>query len=189
MINLDLDLAGLKSAFAQTNRVQVPGFLDANVALNALISLEQEVEWSFAIREDNEDKLYSSAAWDNIAIERRQEILRAGNRRASTNFQYMFDYYPLMSNYHAAINQGSYATVLAQFIASEEFLSFVHELTGMSEITTVDAQATRYRAGQYLTHHDDHAIKQRKIAYVLNLTKAWHPDWGGCSPSAPMAQI
>ena len=43
-----------------------------------------------------------------------------------------------------------------------------------------DAQATRYRPGDFLTAHDDDvAGKHRLYAYVLNFTPAWRPDWGG----------
>ena len=44
----------------------------------------------------------------------------------------------------------------------------------------MDAQATRYRPGHFLTQHDDHAEgKDRLFAYVLNLTPQWIADWGG----------
>jgi SM-20-related protein len=44
----------------------------------------------------------------------------------------------------------------------------------------VDAQATRYERGHYLTQHDDSAAeKGRLYAFVLNLTPHWRTDWGG----------
>jgi Rps23 Pro-64 3,4-dihydroxylase Tpa1-like proline 4-hydroxylase len=53
-------------------------------------------------------------------------------------------------------------------------------VTGDERIAYVDAQATRYRPGHFLTEHtDDVAGKQRLYAYVLNLTPAWRIDWGG----------
>ncbi|MFT4939017.1 MAG: SM-20-related protein [Paraglaciecola sp.] len=34
--------------------------------------------------------------------------------------------------------------------------------------------------GHYLTRHNDvNPKKQRRVAYVLSLSKHWHPDWGG----------
>ena len=66
------------------------------------------------------------------------------------------------------------------FLNGEAFLSFARRLTGAADIGYVDAQATRYRAGHFLTVHDDHvAGADRRAAYVLNLTKGWKPDWGG----------
>ena len=48
----------------------------------------------------------------------------------------------------------------------------------MTEIARADAQATCYRPGHFLTRHDDY-IDGRLVAYVLNFTPAWNPDWGG----------
>ena len=63
---------------------------------------------------------------------------------------------------------------------SEAFLGFVRQLTGDPRPVYCDAQATRYRAGQFLTAHDDNlAGKDRLYAYVLNLTPAWRIEWGG----------
>jgi Rps23 Pro-64 3,4-dihydroxylase Tpa1-like proline 4-hydroxylase len=44
----------------------------------------------------------------------------------------------------------------------------------------VDAQATRYMPGHFLSTHDD-AIegKNRRAAYIFNFTPEWRPDWGG----------
>ena len=53
-------------------------------------------------------------------------------------------------------------------------------LTGDPRCAYADAQATRYRPGDFLTAHDDDvAGKKRLYAFVLNFTPAWRPDWGG----------
>ena len=63
---------------------------------------------------------------------------------------------------------------------SEPFLAFVRALTGDPRCAYADAQATRYRPGDFLTAHDDDvAGKHRLYAYVLNFTPSWRPDWGG----------
>ena len=63
---------------------------------------------------------------------------------------------------------------------SEAFLALMRELTGDPRIAYLDAQATRYRPGHFLTSHDDDvAGKNRLFAYVINLTPNWCVDWGG----------
>ena len=40
--------------------------------------------------------------------------------------------------------------------------------------------ATRFQPGHFLTRHNDNVEgKRRRIAYVLNLSRDWNPDWGG----------
>ena len=37
---------------------------------------------------------------------------------------------------------------------------------------------SRYKANQFLAQHHDK--NKGKIAFTLNLTREWHPSWGGC---------
>ncbi|OXE35032.1 MAG: hypothetical protein CGW95_16380 [Phenylobacterium zucineum] len=58
--------------------------------------------------------------------------------------------------------------------------SLIHRLTGLESAVYCDAQATRYRAGHFLTAHDDDVIgKGRLCAMVLSLTPNWRTEWGG----------
>ncbi|ASD66084.1 2OG-Fe(II) oxygenase [Pseudoalteromonas piscicida] len=52
-------------------------------------------------------------------------------------------------------------------------------ISGQNIIRT-SAQATRFIGGQYLTRHNDIVEAEGRVyAYVLSLSKSWHPDWGG----------
>jgi Rps23 Pro-64 3,4-dihydroxylase Tpa1-like proline 4-hydroxylase len=63
---------------------------------------------------------------------------------------------------------------------SPAFLQFARVMTGFDQIVNVDMQATRYRAGHFLTAHDDGVEgKGRLAAYVLNFTPGWRADYGG----------
>lgn len=64
--------------------------------------------------------------------------------------------------------------------ASPEVLDVMRAITGSSDFDDVTAQASQFRQGHYLTRHlDDVTGEQRKYAFVVGLTRAWHPDWGG----------
>jgi Rps23 Pro-64 3,4-dihydroxylase Tpa1-like proline 4-hydroxylase len=99
---------------------------------------------------------------------------------AATSFQYVFDNFPLYDAYRSAQQHHLYLMRVFEFLDSPRFLAFARQLTGEPGIALVDAQATRYRPGHFLTQHDD-AIEgpQRIAAYVLNLTPRWRADWGG----------
>jgi Rps23 Pro-64 3,4-dihydroxylase Tpa1-like proline 4-hydroxylase len=67
-----------------------------------------------------------------------------------------------------------------QWLNSTETLNTIKQITGENDIVAASAQATRYYPGHFLTLHNDlHETEQRRVAYVLNLTPDWHPDWGG----------
>jgi len=57
-------------------------------------------------------------------------------------------------------------------------LDVMRAITGSSDFDDVTAQASQFRQGHYLTRHlDDVTGEQRKYAFVVGLTQAWHPDW------------
>ena len=63
---------------------------------------------------------------------------------------------------------------------SDEYIALMRELTGDARVRRVNAQATRYRPGQFLRWHTDiDSTEGRLYAYVLNLSRDWEADWGG----------
>ena len=66
------------------------------------------------------------------------------------------------------------------YIGGEEVLSMIRKITSSNDITGAEPQYTRYTPGHFLTRHRDVVPgKGRRIAFVLGMTKDWHPDWGG----------
>ena len=67
-----------------------------------------------------------------------------------------------------------------KFLNSSAFLDYLRNTLAMPDIEFADAQATCYTSGDFLNKHDDSAPSKNRLAgYVLNLTPAWIPNWGG----------
>ncbi|QIQ86316.1 2OG-Fe(II) oxygenase family protein [Erythrobacter sp.] len=76
--------------------------------------------------------------------------------------------------------RGSVLDDFARFLSDEPALDFVRTVIGAGAASYADAQATAYGPGHFLTAHDDDvAGKNRKAAYVMNLSCDWTADWGG----------
>jgi len=105
--------------------------------------------------------------------------VRAG---AAQGFQYLYETYPLYDKWHGGV-LGEEAPVFAELFGvlnSAAFLDPMREVLDAPDISFADAQLTRYRAGHFLTTHDDGvAGKNRVAAFVLTLTEGWQKDWGG----------
>jgi Rps23 Pro-64 3,4-dihydroxylase Tpa1-like proline 4-hydroxylase len=111
--------------------------------------------------------------------ERRQIDSRIA-AQAAEGFGYAFDSWTLSDDIEAGRRSGGVLEDLYDVLNSEPFLDFVRRLTGDRRAAYVDAQATRYLPGCFLSHHnDDTDGPQRLYAYVLNFTPGWRPDWGG----------
>ena len=72
---------------------------------------------------------------------------------------------------------------LDRLLHSAEMHTFASDLLGgRFRIVDTRVQATRYRRGDYLTVHSDSntdAKGTRRLAFVLNLSENWRPEWGG----------
>jgi Rps23 Pro-64 3,4-dihydroxylase Tpa1-like proline 4-hydroxylase len=68
----------------------------------------------------------------------------------------------------------------ADLLNASATLALLQSITGEPEIDFADSQATDYRAGDFLTNHDDLVEGKRRLAaYVFGLTSVWQADWGG----------
>ncbi|OYQ26010.1 hypothetical protein CHU93_12435 [Sandarakinorhabdus cyanobacteriorum] len=109
---------------------------------------------------------------------------RMGNGAASAagggRFGFLYGQYPLVEAYAQQWHPGHPLYQLLEEINGPAALDFARTVSGADDIIRADAQATLYAGGHFLTEHDDLVVQEgRRLAYVLNLTKDWKPDWGG----------
>lgn len=104
------------------------------------------------------------------------ELLRYAHQN---DFQYFYEFIRLLG---ADSQPPEVLAGLVNNMDSEEILGAFKHITNCQTVNELDAQLTRYKPGHFLKHHCDEGYKspqQRKVAYVLSLSKDWHPDWGG----------
>jgi len=178
MINNALDVDFWKQQLATRSRVQVPDFLQPDAAEVLRDCLAREVPWSLAERSEGESRTRGrEGALDDAAY---GEVLEAAYRNARESFQFVYDSYMLARARKEGWDPDLPVHVMLDFLNSPEFIDFARYLTGDDAINAVNAQATRYRPGQFLTPHDDtHSGEGRRYAYVINLTPRWKVEWGG----------
>jgi SM-20-related protein len=177
-----LDPTRLRPAFERFGRLHLPGILaprDAQAIHAALVAAPYHRSLTAS------GKSYDIALETLAAMppERRAELEAAILEGGKTGFQYQFDAWRLSDLMEAGQRTGGALAPLEavyDLINSEGFLAFIRTLTGDPRCAYADAQATRYRPGDFLTAHDDDvAGKKRLYAMVLNFTPGWRPDWGG----------
>jgi len=178
MINNNLDVDFWKAELATRSRVQVPDFLQADAAEALRDCLARQVPWSLAERSEGEPRTRGrEQALDDAAY---GELLEAAYRNARDGFQFVYDSYMLARARKEGWDPDLPVHVVLEFLNSPEFIEFARYLTGDDAINAVNAQATRYRPGHFLTPHEDiHSGEGRRYAYVINLTPRWQADWGG----------
>ena len=177
-----LDPQALKPVFARFGRVHLPQILvpkDAQRVHEGLV----RAPWSRTFLVDGKGYDVTREDYLKSPPEIRQQVEAAIAEGGRSGFQFDFDTWRISDNLEAGRRQGGIVEPLEaayDFLNSAAFLGFIRKLTGDNRPAYVDAQATRYRAGQFLTAHDDNLVgKNRLYAYVLNMTPNWRTEWGG----------
>ena len=110
----------------------------------------------------------------------RARLDEAVNAGALAGFQHRYESIRVPDDPAERASAGTLLDQFAIFMSSSEALGLLEEITGIADVGFVDAQATAYRRGDFLTaHHDEVAGKNRRAAYVLGMTPQWRAEWGG----------
>lgn len=168
-----------RTLLREKGRVHVPGFLSQPAAENVFDAMKS-VDWRVLCRGQTttfETTIDGFAALDGVSHAR---LFSGLYDAAATGFQYLYDVMRISDKVDAGeFGDNALATIYSQ-LNSPEGIAALRKLAGDERIEYVDARATRYRTGHFLTTHDDsEAGKQRLYGYVLNLTPQWRADWGG----------
>lgn len=168
------------TVMARFGRIHIPGILEHAGAVTAYEAIAAPLPWQMHYNDGDQVFDVPAAEFDALPVEERNALLRPVYLRARLGFQYLYDSFAASDYYERGEHLDLPVMRVFEYLRSEAFLEFARRVTGHREIATVDAQATRYRPGHFLTAHDDRdEEKGRVAAYVLNLTPAWRTDWGG----------
>ena len=179
-LNPDMDLTAPARAYGAqgytaVNDVLVPQ--DARRLHKAAASWDA---WNLVALIDGQHRDFMGAEMDRLEPARRAPFDQLVWREAQKGFGYLFENVPL---YDAGMRDRLTDPLFQaafELTRSTAFLEMGRALTGDKAIQFADCQLTRYRAGHFLTRHDDGVEgKNRSAAFVLNLTLDWCADFGG----------
>ena len=166
--------------FAADGQVQVMPWLadEAAVALHG--ELAGRDDWREVINSGEKVFELDRASQSTLGPDDRARLDAAVNAGALAGFQHRYESIRVSDDAGERAASRSLLDAFAAFMSSETVLDVLREITGLADVNFVDAQATAYRHGDFLTaHHDEVAGKNRRAAYVLGLSPSWRAEWGG----------
>ncbi|MFL6755256.1 MAG: 2OG-Fe(II) oxygenase [Sphingomicrobium sp.] len=182
-LNSSLDRVALAQAFARDGRIQVRDFLTDQTAEEIHRILSQATPWGLAWQageESGPQAVEAPALHQSGAAIQREVVQSTYGAAAGGSYAFQFARYPMVDAYVGKWSEGSPHDLLIEYINAPDFLDFVREITGIPSLVKADAQATLFAPGQFLGRHiDSHVAEGWIVAYVMNFTKNWKPDWGG----------
>ena len=176
-LNPALDSVSITAAYRRDGRVHIPDVLTEDSAKRVHHCLEQETDFALLVRSGPEDGHTWRVA--TLTSQQQAELMTKAYSQAGDKFHFLYDAYSLSKEGEAYPDPSHYLSAITVFLKSAPMLDFVRRVSGASAIAYASAQATRYRPGHFLNQHDDGNGRNRLVAYVLNMTPSWRPDWGG----------
>lgn len=179
-IDPELSAARMAPVIRRFGRLHIPGFLHGKGAEDVVQALDGANGWMLSTRGETSTVDIPVEAFAAADAPARAALLAGARQQARTGFHYLFETLRISDLAEAGDDLPPILETLYRWLNGPTFLGFAAELSGMDDLRYVDAQATRFRPGHYLTEHDDDKPDAgRRLAYVLNLTPGWRTSWGG----------
>lgn len=182
-LNPDLDRAAIAATLASQRFVQVENVLQPASADALHEVLKSQTPFGLAAAGDGQPLgVYVRAeAMQGLSAAQRAAMGQgAASAAAAGRFAFLYGRYPMVEAYVQQWHPGHPLNAVLEAINAAPMLDFARAVSGDATITRADAQATLYARGHFLTDHDDLVESEgRRLAYVLNLSRDWKPDWGG----------
>ena len=168
------DYADYAETFRRDGIVQIHDIFEPELADYLEKTLKDDTYWRLTYA--NEKGGAVSLNSDELAKTDLQALAGEIIKRAGEGFSYVYLACHLREIYGGTTDHPLHK--LYNLLNTPEYLAFVREVTGYSEVVRVDPCATWYRPGDFLTQHHDHT-GLRRTAFTLGFTKGWRADWGG----------
>ncbi len=173
--NENFDLEAAAESYKADRRGRFTDVLAHDNAFNIHSGLKN-LEYDLALIHEGQYMSITPSEWAKFDQQKQRQYIATSHNYASKGEGFIYSRRNL-----SAKNCGIPAIdELAKWLNSDTVIDWIRKLSGYNDIVAASAQATRYVPGQFLTRHKDvNHSEQRRVAYVLNFTESWHPDWGG----------
>lgn len=179
-LNPAIDRKSTREFYDRFGWVQVHDLLNPEAADALEKVLETATPWELVLHQkDAAPRRITQAEFRNLSAETANRLVSETVMRAGWEFSYMYMTYQIIQAYLEKRDPNHPLHQMAAFLNSPEVLEFLRDITGHDDVLKVDAQATLYRPGDFLSLHDDADQPYRRAAYTLGMTRHWRGDWGG----------
>ncbi|WP_269716276.1 2OG-Fe(II) oxygenase family protein [Caulobacter sp. NIBR2454] len=179
-LNPALDWRPFAETYAREGVVQIPNVLTPDAAEAVAQILERATPWRLALSDARgAEEVLDQPTLARMPRETLAAKVQETVQRATENFAYVYLCYPMISGLLEGKEPDLPIHAVTEWLNSRELLDFGQNVIGRTDITKADAQASFYRAGDFLSLHDDTGQGERRAAYTLGFTRRWRPDWGG----------
>jgi len=175
----EIDRDKARQAYERDGYVQIHNCLSEQSIKSLYKLLTTQTPWWLALcQADGSAGLLSPQALSQMPAHELRDLKLKSQIRAAQGFGYIYSCYPLVEARQQGWDLSHDLHSLLDFLGQDDVLALFRTVTG-TQGSSLDAQASLYRPGDFLNLHDDQDKGQRICAYTLGVSLDWRPDWGG----------
>ena len=171
-----INTAQLTQTYANDSRARLEGLLQEQFAVELTKQISSSLGFTNAYMANGQYSTISDEQLKAMQPQQRQAFFKQLYQNASQGVGFFYGRHKLDETNDLT----SPSQQVMAWLNHADTLNLIKQVSGHQDIVAASAQVTRYTPGHFLTRHNDvNEQEQRRVAYVLNLTPQWHPDWGG----------
>lgn len=173
-INSNINFAPFQGIFRTSGIVTVPNFLEMTYANQYYQFLNKEMDenWWHLSAFDGKEKIIIPNTEEN------QEKIQEAKNLANQVFkddQFSYAFYRTYNNHFPECD--CLECDFRKKAKSQKFIDVLNKITGLNLVKNNELFVSRYGANCFLSVHNDNG--NGRIAFIINLTKDWKPQYGG----------
>ena len=161
-LNQAIDIDDLAETFQRNGSGTISLFLTAESAERLHEHVTSRGDWTVQIKSYGDQLYFFGRAdgyqWSPAAVAELRTLLAAETHDA---FFYSYERIQLSDEKGEISEHGTIATDFASFLSSPTILELIRQIAGAAGIGSANSFRSRYRAGDYLTVHDDLTRRQQ----------------------------
>ncbi len=180
-LNPNLDIDALAARYTQTRFIQVHNIFTPETAEAISQTLRTQIPWRLIYVDPDKGVIeLTQEEAKALGPGEMRSRMAAIMARATRNYGYCYNGFHLTNARRAGTDAQLAIRKVTEFLNGPEFLQLGARIIGVPGITQLEAQATLFTPGSFLTRHiDDGSNKERRAAYTLSFCPNWQTDWGG----------
>lgn len=180
LCNPALDFSALRTALQREGVVRIDDYLPAATANALHRCLDTQVPWDLAYSENSSGRSIPAAELARMTPADIRKRVDPAFAPTGAGFSFIYNSFRVIDAWQSGAHPGHPLYVFAEALHAPDHLQRLRALTQRDAIARVDVFAARYLPGHFLTPHDDVHVQQgREVAWILNLSEGWQPEWGG----------
>jgi len=171
------NISELSSSLKKHKHLRISNFLTTDYATKISDCLKNEIDWGLACRLNGKPETFLKTNDVKNLSNENKKLLKL---QINEEFQFIYNSYMMVTAYIEKRNPNLFLNKVLEWLNHPDTIKYFKTLTKDSSIIKINAQATRYLPGHFLTQHNDENEQEGRLyAYVIGFSENWNPDWGG----------